>query len=112
MEYSQIRNLKKLVEKGLSECEDCRNSDIKLTNWIWVNYFSEFITKDENGQYAVRLMDIYELPSQDSVKRIRAKFQNEKHLYLPNSEEVRKQRKISEEQWRIYLGYNPELRTL
>jgi hypothetical protein len=111
MDYRQIKSLKKMVEEGLRECEDCRNSDIKLTNWIWVNFYPDVLTKTSLGDYAVRLLDLYDLPREDNVKRIRAVFQNEKNMYLPTDEKVRKQRKINEEQWRLFLGFNPEGRT-
>lgn len=57
-------------------------------------------------------MDLYELPKEDNVKRIRATIQNQKNQFLPTDEVIRKKRQIKEEEWRKYLGYNPELRTV
>lgn len=50
----------------------------------------------------IDLKTIIELPREDNIKRVRAKIQNEEHKYLPTTEEVRKQRKISEEEWHAW----------
>jgi hypothetical protein len=111
MGTSYLKNLKTEVEHCLREIPDTRNSDIKLTNAVWVTFYQGRL-RQVDGHWTVRLVDIYDLPHEDNVKRIRAKIQNEKKLYLPTSETVRKQRKINEEDWRKSLGYNPELRTV
>ena len=77
---------------------ETRNSDIKLTNAVWIEFHNSKLKQIE-GKYAVVLTDLYELPSQDDVKRIRAKVQNNLHKFLPTSEEVSKQRKIKEIWW-------------
>jgi len=97
-------NLKEKVLQGLIQCPEARDDDIKLTNWVWLNYYTDRISKNEQGEYVVRLIDLYKLPREDNVKRIRAHIQNVEHNYLPTSEEVRKKRKISEQEWRIYLA--------
>lgn len=97
-------NLKDKVLKGLEMCPEARDSDIKLTNWIWLHYYPDLIDQDIDGEYTVRLINLYKLPSEDNIKRIRAFYQNVSHIYLPTSEEVRKQRRIGEQEWRIYLG--------
>lgn len=99
-----------MVEYCLVNFPDTRNSDIKLTNKIWIEFYPEYI-KRENNRYCVDLLDLYLLPKEDTVKRIRANF-NAKGKYLPDDPEIRRQRQISEEQWRLSLGYNPELRTV
>lgn len=50
----------------------------------------------------VELAKIVDLPREDHIKRIRAKIQNEEKKFLPTTEEVRRQRKISEEDWRAW----------
>lgn len=97
-------NLKDKVLQGLAQCPEARDNDIKLLNWIWLNYYADCISKNEQGEYVVRLIDLYRLPREDAVKRIRAFYQNVSHIYLPTSEEVRKQRRIGEQEWRIYLA--------
>lgn len=97
-------NLKDKVLQGLAQCPEARDDDIKLTNWIWLNYYSDHISKNEQGEYVVRLIDLYRLPREDNIKRVRAHIQNIEHSYLPTSEAVRKQRRIGEQEWRIYLA--------
>lgn len=97
-------NLKDKVLQGLEKCPEARDNDIKLLNWIWLNYYSDCISKNEQGEYVVRLIDLYRLPREDNVKRVRAFYQNNQGKFLPTSEEVRKQRRIGEQEWRIYLS--------
>ncbi len=97
-------NLKDKVLDGLEKCPEARDNDIKLLNWIWLNYYADHISKNEQGEYVVRLIDLYKLPREDACKRIRAHIQNVEHRFLPTSEEVRKKRKIGEQEWRIYLA--------
>lgn len=102
-------NLKDKVLQGLEKCPETRDSDIKLLNWIWLNYYADCISKNEQGEYVVRLIDLYRLPREDAVKRWRAKF-NEQGKYLPTDKEVLRKRRLNEENWRSSLGYSPELR--
>jgi len=107
--------MKKLEQKiiyCLEKYPETRNSDTKLTNAIWLEFYKDKLFSTADGNAAIKLIDLYNLPTQDDVKRIRAKIQNEKHLFLPTSIEIRKKRKIKEEDWRKYLGYNPELITI
>jgi hypothetical protein len=107
--------MKKLKDKILYCLErhpDTRNSDIKLTSAIWYEYYREKLVTSPNGKLAVELVSLYELPNQDDVKRIRAKIQNKELKFLPTCPKIRQQRKIKEEEWRKFLGYNPELRTV
>lgn len=84
---------------------ESRNSDITLTIAVWKRFYSSRIKKSqESGKLGVYLEDLFHLPSQDHIKRIRAHFQNDKMKYLPTSLEVVKQRKINEEVWRKTMG--------
>ena len=101
-----MRHLKKKIEYCLQKYPETRNSDIKLTNSIWVEYYGDKLIKI-NDRLLVHLTDLYELPTQESVKRIRAKL-NEQGLYLPTSEEVLKQRRLLEKKYRLeYSPSNP-----
>lgn len=106
-----MTNLKTQVEQCLQKYPETRNSDIKLTNAIWYEYYRNKLKNDEQGNLVVRLCDLYDLPKEDNVKRWRAKF-NSKGLYLPTEKKIIQKRKIKEEIWRSKLGYNPELRTI
>jgi hypothetical protein len=101
-----MRHLKKKIKYCLQKYPETRNSDIKLTNSIWVEYYGDKLIKI-NDRLLVHLTDLYELPTQESVKRIRAKL-NEQGLYLPTSEEVLKQRRLLEKKYRLeYSPSNP-----
>ena len=99
-------HLKHKVEHCLKKYPETRNSDIKLTNSIWVEYYYTRLIKDEKGNLAVKLLDLYDLPREDNVKRIRAKIQNEENRLLPTSKKVAKQRRINEDKWRAYMGFD------
>jgi hypothetical protein len=96
-------NLKYKIEHCLKKYPDTRNSDVKLTNAVWIEFHNNKI-KLIDGKNYVALMDLYDMPRQDDVKRLRAKIQNEENKYLPTSLEVVKQRKINEEKWRNYMS--------
>ena len=98
-------NLKSKIEYCLEKYPETRNSDVKLTNSIWVEYYRDRL-KTIDGKAYVALVDLYDMPREDNVKRIRAKIQNEENRFLPTTLEVVRQRKINEEIWRNKLGYN------
>ena len=101
--------LKIMVTKTLEVVEQTRNDDILLTTEIWKRYYPEHLRIDALGNQFVYLRSLTLLPREDNVKRIRAKLQNEENKFLPTDEKVREQRKISEEQWRDYLGYKSKV---
>jgi len=90
--------LKEQVEDILKTIPETRNSDIKLTLNIWVKFFPEKVKIVDEERY-VKMKDLYDLPREDNVKRIRAKF-NEKRLYLPTNPEVLRRRRLKEQEWR------------
>lgn len=98
--------LRDMVEDRLEKIEETRNSDIKLTIAIWQKYYPDYVLDTSQGEKSGIFLDaLFILPREDNVKRIRAKIQNEEHKFLPTDPEVRKKRKISEEEWYDYLGY-------
>lgn len=101
-----MKNIKAKVEEALTKDEQSRNSDIRCTNYILINHFQGRLFKDKDGDWAIKLKELYNVPSIDDVKRIRALF-NSKGKYLPTSKTVAKQRRINEEEWRRNLGYDP-----
>jgi hypothetical protein len=102
MEYKEIKNLKQQVEAILVDKPVTRNSDIALTIAIWLKFYPALLI--ENGQ-AVLLKQLFKLPREDSIKRIRANFQNDKGMYLPTDEAVAKARGFNIEEWRVAMGY-------
>ena len=95
--------LQKQVDYCLKNFPKTRNSDIELTLAIWKHYYPSRIVYSKTGVSLIRLRDLFDLPREDNVKRIRAKIQNELGKYLPTSLEVAKQRKIAETEWREYM---------
>ncbi len=107
-----MRTLKDKILTCLREQPATRNSDTSLTNYLWLNFYKERLFQNESGDWCVKIKYLYDLPTQDDVKRIRAKIQNQEHKFLPTDLRIVQQRKINEELWRSQLGYNPELRTI
>ncbi len=97
-----MNTLKKQVEKVLRGYPETRNSDITLTIKIWQMFYGVGRVVDVNL--------LYDLPREDNVKRIRAKFCEQKESWAyPTSLEVAKKRQIKEDEWRMALGYASSL---
>ncbi len=94
-----IIKLRDKVETILREDPNARNSDVTLTILIWMRFHPEKI----EGDYLL-LGHLYNLPREDNIKRIRAKF-NASGKYLPTDLAIAKRRGIKEEEWRSALGY-------
>lgn len=104
-QVDRIIKLRDQVEYCLKHFPKTRNSDVLLTIQVWATFYRSFVFRDNEGQWSIRFKDLLHLPREDNVKRIRAKLQNEKVLYLPSDQKVREARGISEEAWRKYLNY-------
>ena len=93
-----------MVENILRNVPESRNSDITLMIEIWKRYYPQRIKKGASGEEGVWLRDLYDLPREDAVKRIRASF-NHEGKYFPTDWKVAKARGIKEDVWRQELGY-------
>lgn len=91
------------VEFILSTDAESRNSDVTLMIALWKKFYPTLVHWGEIGDH-VRLKDLFELPREDNIKRIRAKFQNDQHKYLPTVEEIAVQRGILAETWRKLMS--------
>lgn len=100
---SDIKKLDSKVRYCLRNDDKSRNSDIRLTQFIWWNFYRESL-KEIDGVFYVALGKLFDLPREDNIKRIRAKIQNEEKLYLPTDPAVAKKRGWLEDGWRGYLG--------
>jgi hypothetical protein len=98
-----MKTLQRQVETILATYPETRNSDIQLMIQLWMNYYPQLL----NGRY-VFLDNLFDLPREDNIKRIRAKIQNEQRVYLPTSVDVCIERFKLSKKWRKYLGYNTE----
>ena len=92
--------LKKQILYILSQFPKSRDSDQWLTIKLWCVFYPKKIKTDSNEEKYVYLGDIMDLPREDSIKRLRAKIQNEEHKFLPLSWVVAKKREINEVEWR------------
>ena len=98
------RTLVKQVEFILATEPASRNSDITLTIAIWKHYYPDYLI-EEDGKYLVELSRLFNLPREDNIKRVRAKFQNEERVYLPTTREVFIERAKLSIEWKAFLGY-------
>lgn len=96
--------IKEMVEACLRNIPETRNSDVTLMIAVWKRYFPQRISTVQNGQLGVALSDLYDLPREDNIKRIRATF-NHEGKYYPTDWKVAKARGIKEDEWRVELGY-------
>lgn len=101
------KTLDNQVRYCLDKYPETRNSDITLTMHIWKEFYQEKLTVVD-GVLAIRLRDLFDLPREDNVKRVRAHIQNDLHEYIPTNWEVAKKRKWLQYDWRLYLGYTQE----
>lgn len=97
--------LEKQVITVLKTDERSRNDDIRLTQVLWYLFYKSRLIH-QNNEYLVRIDDLFTLPREDHISRIRRKIQNDRGEYLPTDPAVRKKRSISTEDWQKYLGYD------
>lgn len=105
MEY--LKNLREKVLYVLENFPDTRNDDAILTFHIIYTYLPDEML-NEKGKWYISTNALKRV-REDHVKRIRADIQNgnpRKNIpgrFLPSSEAIRRQRRISEEAWRNFL---------
>lgn len=93
-----IVKLKEQVKKILIEYPETRNSDITLTIEIWKQFC--------NVDGILKTEQLYDLPREDNIKRIRAKFCEQGNVWaFPTEWKIAKGRGMLEDRWRQSLGY-------
>ena len=99
----QVRliDLKNRVGSILDRYPHTRNDDMQLTFAIIWQWMPKEIISVEGQEYISTTA--LKMVREDNVKRIRAQF-NKDGLFLPDNPEVRKQRRISEDEWRKFLN--------
>jgi len=115
----KFKELKKQILHVLEHRSDTRNSDILLTQTIWLNFYKEHIVRKPSFmEMTVKFDSMYSIPNVDDVKRIRALIQNpsEKKNYagkfFPTVWKVAKARHWDNQiAWLKALKYNPEMLT-
>jgi len=97
------RNLHKVVEYFLRENPALRDCDTSLQiAIIRKKYPSAVRVSQLDGMEYVAVFALKKF-SQDAIKRARARIQNEQGKYLPNDPEVRKARKIKQEEYEKWI---------
>lgn len=105
MSYRVIKNLKQAIHDILRDVPETRNSDITLMLEVWRRYYPTRIKRGSTGEEGVWLKDLYDLPREDNIKRVRAYWQNTKKMYLPTEWLIAKARGIEQDEWRVAMGY-------
>jgi hypothetical protein len=89
--------LEQQVERCLQKYPNTRNNDTTLLIAVWRDYYG--IIDD-----VIYLHEFYVLPTDSSINRIRRRF-NSQGKYYPTDWAIAKQRGITENEWRLRLGY-------
>jgi hypothetical protein len=112
-----LKNLKDKVLYCLEHFPISRNDDAYLTWCIIYTYLPDEV-KEIDGRWYLTKEAMYRV-REDHVKRIRATVQNKRDesgnctgSFLPTEPDVRRKRQLSEEDWRRFVGANPEVRTV
>ena len=100
---STINNLKTKVEYCLQNYPETRDNDITLFIKLIKSYpcYNVFLNPGENfisDESTIKLKDLYELPKQEDVARIRRKF-NQQGKYKTENEEIIRLRQEAEKEW-------------
>ena len=98
---TEIKQTKKIVIDVLRHNVRARNDDKYLTFRV----LQRILSKDEASQLlSISLTDLARLPAFETIKRIRARIQNDEGMFLPTSAEVRRKRGIREEVFRAWTA--------
>ena len=103
-----MKTLKQQVFNCLKLYPETRNSDITLTLKVWSEYYVQMLHPDPRGSdnLMVYAKDLFNLPREDHVKRIRAKIQNQDRVYLPTDPNILLERAKLSAEWKEFLGYS------
>ena len=78
---SKRGELEKQIRYVLENDEQSRNSDIRLTQMVWWRYHNRSM-RTIDGKVYVEIKELFTLPREDHIKRIRAKIQNDMKEFL------------------------------
>ena len=97
-------NTKQKVRYYLEKFSHLRDNDYRLCSNIWHEEFKTFdINGDLSAQDFLKIYSLGKLTSAPSIKRARAKLQEEKPEYRGKKYYIRKG--IAQDEWRKKLGY-------
>ena len=97
---AELKTYKQKVARLLAKWERARNDDGVLYAHYINTYHPSYVHRDAEDKPYVRLEDLKNLASPDTINRCRQIIQNVDGLYLPTDPAVRKARKIKEENYR------------
>ena len=101
-----IDTLKNKVWRILKDYPKARDDDSWLFLKFWEIHYPTRVYKDQEKGPFVYFRDILLFQGPDSIGRVRQIIQNQDNEFLPNSEEVRKLRRINEQVWHDYCIKN------
>jgi hypothetical protein len=99
------RTLKGKVNYILDQEPGTRNSDDELYRKVIFQFYREYFKKDSDGYGYIRFSDKKHIPSQQSIIRWRAYFQNKVIKYQPSEVMVKINRRSHSKKWLKDLGY-------
>jgi hypothetical protein len=99
------QDLTSQIRKILTDFPESRNSDIRLLIELWRRYYPSMIHEDPYLGMVIKVSDLFELPREDAIKRIRAGIQNREREFLPTDINVFIGRVRQSEEWLRFLGY-------
>lgn len=95
----ELKSTKAIVESLMTDDERCRNDD----KWLTYRVFQEIA--EQHGKKIFIPFELFEVfPAFESVKRVRAKIQNDENRLLPTNEDAIKRRKTREQEFRHHFG--------
>lgn len=90
------KKLETVVREVLNDSPETRNDDKQLTVRVWWRLSPYDFMQNRDGEWMVKVEAIKtHLPSQDSIKRVRAKIQNGDREFLPTDPTVLRHRQAT-----------------
>jgi hypothetical protein len=94
----KLKTITDKIEKVLQLLPWTRDSDIELLRCLWRIYY-------DHTEPTVTKEQMHHLPTQETVKRVRAKF-NSLGMYLPKDPDVARRRGIASDVYREFYARN------
>jgi hypothetical protein len=96
------KDLKSKVQYCLEKYVEARNSDVKLCNYLLLEFYKEYLNYEGISPY-IYLKDLYNVPKFENICRLRRKF-NEKKMFLATDPFIIKERRKRERDWRYEMS--------
>lgn len=105
----KMNELKQAVDGVLSAYEDARNNDHFLIFRVYESMGFSSCVDRMNVTFYISMTQLNELPSCESITRLRRQIQNVEKRYLPTDLDVLIKRKFTDEDLRIFFGEQSSL---